>query len=318
MDRMNLSPELPWVSVVTPSLNSGEFIEETVRSVLAQGYPRLEYVVMDGGSTDGTLQTLERYRGQFEWVSEPDCGTAQAVNRGIARTKGSIVAWLSADDTFLPGAVAAAVRAFREHPEAAVVYGGGIWVDRYGQPLGPYPVGEAGREALGRECVICQPAAFIRRDVFEEVGGLDESLHACFDYDLWMRIAKGHVLFRVEQMLAASRMHPANKSLGRREWVYREAFRILHRHYGYVPHPWAYGYASLLIDRRDQFFRPMRRSGAAFALSLLIGLQQNWRRPGRCIADWLRELRRGAVRAGAAAKGNAGGAVAGPVSRRRI
>jgi glycosyltransferase involved in cell wall biosynthesis len=236
MDRMNLSPEMPWVSVITPSLNSGEFIEETIRSVLAQGYPRLEYVVMDGGSTDGTLETLEKYRGHLEWVSEPARGTAQAVNRGVTRTKGSIVAWLSADDMFLPGAVAAAVRAFQEHPEAAVVYGGGIWVDCHGQPLGAYRSARAVRGALGRECVICQPAAFLRRDVFERAGGLDESLDACFDYDLWMRIARSHILVRIEQTLAASRMHPANKSLGRRVTVYREAFTILRRHYGYVPY----------------------------------------------------------------------------------
>jgi glycosyltransferase involved in cell wall biosynthesis len=279
----------PWVSVVTPSLNSGEFIEETIRSVLTQPYPRLEYLVMDGGSTDGTLGILEKFRGRLQWVSQPDHGAADAVNRGIARTKGSIVAWLSADDTYLPGAVAAAVQAFRDHPEAGVVHGEGIWVDRDGNPLGRYPTRDADHGALAAECVICQPAAFIRRDVFEQAGGLDAGLEVCYDYELWMRVAQRHALRRIPQALASSRMHAANKSLGHRRTLYREAFRILRKHYGYVPYPWAYGYANLLLHRRDQFFQPMGHSASAFALSLPLGLRCNWNTPGRFLDEWLRQ-----------------------------
>jgi len=114
------------VSIVTPSFNSAQFIERTIQSVLAQDYPRIEYIVMDGGSTDGTVEILERYRARLSFVSARDNGAAEAINRGFARASGSIFAWLNADDTYLPGAVAAAVSALASCPEAAAVYGEGL------------------------------------------------------------------------------------------------------------------------------------------------------------------------------------------------
>src|SRR4051794_35635564 len=119
----------PLVSIVTPCLNSAPYIERTIESVLAQDYPRIEYTVMDGGSTDGTLAVLERYGGRLRHVSAPDGGAADAINKGLARSQGSIVAWLNADDEYLPGAVSLAVRELLGRPDAAVVYGEGVWID---------------------------------------------------------------------------------------------------------------------------------------------------------------------------------------------
>src|SRR5580693_9485029 len=239
----------PLVSIVTPCLNSARFIEATIQSVLAQDYPRIEHIVMDGGSTDGTLDILKRYgprrdplsagsqKEPFTWISEKDRGAADAINRGFAQSRGEIFAYLNADDAYLPGAVAAAVRAFETNPGADVVYGEGNWIDEEGRLIGPYPVRDFDRSLLAHECFICQPASFIRRAAFEAAGGMDPDLHLTFDYELWMRLARIHPMHRIPQpkTLAMSRMHASNKSLGQRRAVFRETFRILKKYYGYVP-----------------------------------------------------------------------------------
>src|SRR5215469_4305509 len=153
----------PLVSIVTPCLNAARFIEETIQSVLAQDYPAIEYIVMDGGSNDGTLDILKRYQGRLRWLSAKDKGQADAVNRGFALTQGEIFAFLNADDTYLPGAVALAVEGFARKPEPAVVYGDAWYVDETGKRLGRYPVEPYDPYRLERRCIICQPAAFIRR-----------------------------------------------------------------------------------------------------------------------------------------------------------
>jgi glycosyltransferase involved in cell wall biosynthesis len=155
--------QLPLVSVITPCLNMGEFLEETIQSVLSQDYPHIEYIVMDGGSTDRTLQILEKYKDRLCYKSRPDRGTADAVNRGFALSEGAFFAWLSADDTYLPSAVSAAVRALTDNPQAGAVYGEAWWVDASGKTIARYPTRPFDRELLGEECFICQPATFIRR-----------------------------------------------------------------------------------------------------------------------------------------------------------
>jgi hypothetical protein len=144
--------------------------------------------------------------------------------------------------------------------------------------------------------VICQPAAFARREVFERLGGLDGSLQVCFDYEFWMRVAAEFPMVKIDQRWATARMHAANKSLGQKRQVYREAFRILRRHYGYVPHPWIYGLSSLWLDGRAQFFEPLRRSGTAFLVSLPAGLWHNRRAPVRFLVEWIQEAGRGLAR----------------------
>jgi len=281
----------PAVSIVTPCLNMAGFLDQAIRSVLEQDYPALDYIVVDGGSTDGTLELLRRYEGRVRFVSEPDRGPADAINKGFRLTGGEIVAWLNADDYYLsPTAVSEAVRAFAEHPEAAVVYGEGVWVDEAGGEIGPYPVAEFDPARLAQECFLCQPAAFIRRSALEEAGGLDPDLKYAFDYDLWIRLARRHRFVHIPRRWAASRMHRATITLGARRAVFRETLELLGRHYGYVPFRWVHSYCSFLVDRRDQFFEPLRPGFGKYLLSLPAGLWYNRRHPLRYLNEWRRVM----------------------------
>lgn len=281
----------PLVSVITPCFNAAEFLEETIWSVLAQDYPRIEYLVMDGGSTDRTLAILDRYRGRLQFVSAPDGGAADAINRGFRQARGEILAWLGADDLYLPGAVSAAVAALAEDPAAAAVYGEGYWIGEDGQTLGRYPtVAPYSPAAFRRECPICQPACFLRREALEAVGGLDASLESAFDYDLWIRLSRGYRFRAIPQYLAQSRMHRRNKSLGRKRRMFEECIQLLRRHYGYVPVAWIYGYVSFLRDGADQFFTPLRLSPAAYLRSLVVGSRYNARHLLRYWKEWLEPI----------------------------
>jgi glycosyltransferase involved in cell wall biosynthesis len=270
--------------------------------------------VMDGGSTDGTVDILRRYgtgisseagprsqKGRFTvgsqrepltWVSEKDGGAADAINRGFARSHGEIFAYLNADDAYLPGAVTMAVRAFQANPDVDVVYGAGDWIDEAGARIGPYPVRDFDRGLLARECFICQPASFIRRAAFESAGGMDPDLHLTFDYELWMRLSRLHRIQRIDapEALAVSRMHASNKSLGQRDEVFRETFQILRKHYGYVPFQWVYAYLCYRADGRDQFFEPLEPSVARYLKSLPAGLAMNRPAMGKYFAEWFRVM----------------------------
>ena len=282
----------PLVSIVTPCLNSKRFIERTVTSVVTQDYPNIQYIVMDGGSTDGTLEILEHYRGRLEYHSAPDQGPTDAVNRGFERCRGPIFAWINADDEYLPGAVSTAVRHLLAHPEADVVYGEGVWTDETGAEIGRYPTVSPYRaDMFEQECGICQPAAFMRRDAFDAAGRMNIRRNSCFDYDLWVRMARHHRFLAVPEVLAASRMHPENDTLARRQRVFRHNIGLLREAYGYVPVNWVYGYLSYLHDRRDQFFRPLRHSPGVYAASLALGSFYNYRHLWRYWKEWGSRLR---------------------------
>jgi glycosyltransferase involved in cell wall biosynthesis len=276
----------PAVSIITPCLNAARFVETAIESVLSQDYARIEYIIMDGGSTDGTLQILKRYEDRVTLVSGRDGGAADAIRRGFELSSGNILGWLNADDAYLPGAISAAVRGFESHPDAAVIYGGATWIDQSGESIAPYPVRDFDRSLLARECFVCQPASFFRRDAFENVGGIDPGLHLTFDYELWIRLARTYRFQRIDRDLALSRMHAANKTLGQRRETFRETFRVLRRHYGYVPFPWIYGYLCYLADGRDQFFQPLEPSLLRYLESLPAGLLWNRSAMGRYLAEW--------------------------------
>lgn len=285
------------MSIVTPCLNAARFISHTIESVLAQDYPNIEYLIMDGGSTDETLDVVKRYEGRLRWHSGPDSGTADAINRGFQESNGSILAWLNADDTYLPGAVSAAVERFLLTPDAAVVYGEGVWIDENGDALGRYPTrAPYSPDLFERECGLCQPAAFIRRTAFEAVGQVDTTLQSAFDYDLWIRLSKQWPFVAIPTCLATSRMHEANKSLGNKRQMFQESMAVLRKHYGYIPVSWVYGYLSFLRDRRDQFFKPLRHSAVVYAGSLPTGIWYNWRHAWRYLRDWMSPLRLGNLR----------------------
>lgn len=267
--------EYPVVSIVTPALNMARFLEETIRSVLSQNYPHIDYIVMDGGSTDGSVEILKKYCQQLRYVSQPDEGPADAINRGLKSSRGSIFAYLNADDTYLPGAIETAVRHMLADPYMAVTYGEGYHVRENGEVIDRYPTLPFDFQLLNKTCYICQPAAFIWRHALDSVGGMDTGLRVAFDYDLWIRIAKLYPMQKIDDYLATSRMYSGNITLGRRAEVYREIMQIVKTHYGYVPCDWVYGYACYLIDRKDQFFEPSRPSLAKLGLSLALGSYYN-------------------------------------------
>jgi glycosyltransferase involved in cell wall biosynthesis len=277
---------LPLVSIVTPSLNMGAFIEETIQSVLAQDYANIEYIVMDGGSTDATLSLLRRYQTKLRWHSAPDAGTADAINNGFALSRGSILAFLAADDSYLPGAVSTAVKELRARPDVAAIYGEGNWVNERGEIIGRYPTGAFELKALEKECYICQPTAFFNREAFEAVGKLDSMLHYAFDWDLWIRLAKRYEMLKIDDKLATSRLHYANKTLGHPEDAVGEAVRVLRRHFGYVPFQWIYRYCASLLGEKIEFVPSQTPSLGCYCLSLPVGILKNRRRPLRYVSEW--------------------------------
>jgi glycosyltransferase involved in cell wall biosynthesis len=281
----------PLVTIVTPSFNSGRFLKQAIQSILEQDYPRIEYLVVDGGSTDETLAILEGQNRRVRFISASDRGPADAVSRGFALTKGGILAWLNSDDYYLPGAVSAAVESLEADPDAGAVYAEAQWVDESGNILGPYPtVRPYDPTMLSRECSICQPTCFFRRSAYEEVGGLDISLKTVFDYDLWIRMARSYRFISIPICAAASRMHPENLSLSQRHLVFQEAIGLLKRHFGYVPMNWIYGSIQYARDRKDQFFQPLDTSLSTFLACLPVGLYLNQKSPLRYCREFCSKL----------------------------
>jgi len=219
----------PLVSIVTPSLDQGRFIEDAIRSVLDQDYPRIEHIVVDGGSTDGTLAVLTRYP-HLTWVSEPDRGQAAAINKGFAMATGEIFAWLNADDYYLPGAVTAAVEELCS-AGCALVHGGWRQVDEAGRTLRDVaPVPFDFRLQLEARNAVAQPGAFFTRAAFEDVGGLDEELHYALDYELWLKLGRRFEVRHVDRVLAAYRYHPVSKSVAEYEKFASETWSAARRH----------------------------------------------------------------------------------------
>lgn len=233
----------PLVSIITPSFNQARFLAAALDSVVAQDYVPIEHLVFDGGSTDGSVDILHRYRERIDVVIGPDGGQADAVNRGLAAARGEIIGWLNSDDFYYPGAVRAAVEYMTANPDCAVLYGDAAYVDESGVMLEAYPTGEP--QDLRYGCFICQPAVFFRRSAIETSGPLDASLRYALDYDLWLRMARRFRFHRISGVLAASRLHPAAKSVAEQLAARGEAVVVTRRHLGATPLPCLYGYADL-------------------------------------------------------------------------
>jgi hypothetical protein len=204
----------PRVSLVTPSYNAAPFLRAAIDSVLAQDYPAIEYLVMDGGSHDGTLEILRDYGDRIRWVSAKDAGQADAIARGLAQTSGTLLGWLNADDVLKPGAVRSMVEAFQTHPEVALVYGQADFIDAHGQFLGPCTVVEPydRHRLLYYGDYIIQPAALFTRQAYRDAGGLDPSLNWAMDWDLWLRLTQKHAALYLPRELASYRWLGSNKT----------------------------------------------------------------------------------------------------------
>lgn len=224
--------EYPLVAIVTPSLNQSRFIRATIDSVLAQDYPNLVYWVIDGGSKDGTLEILQSYGDRLRWVSEPDGGQSQAINKGWKLTAGEIVSWLNADDLLAADAVSHAVKAMLAHPEIGGVYGNCLYISEDGEPIKQYPAQPYDRELLivETENFIPQPGTFLRREVLEQAGWLDETLHYVMDHDLWLRVGLyAPMLYLPHTMMGYARIHDAAKTLQAMDGFAGEFTRIYHK-----------------------------------------------------------------------------------------
>ena len=221
----------PLVSIVTPSYNQAPFLEETIQSVLSQDYQPLEYIIVDGGSNDGCLEIIQRYADRLAWwVSEPDRGQTDAINKGFARARGEVLAWLNSDDTYLPGAVAEAVAAMQAHPEAGLVYGDANLIDEHGRVIGKFPARQTDYRRLRRGYVhIPQQAAFFRADLWKQVGPLDPTFYFAMDYDLWVRLARVGPLIYTPRLWANFRLHGAGKSVVSDERCWPEMLRVHQR-----------------------------------------------------------------------------------------
>jgi len=218
----------PLVSIVTPSYNQAAYLEQTITSVLAQNYPRLEYLVVDGDSTDGSVDIIKKYADKLAfWVSEKDSGQAEAINKGLSRANGEIVAWLNSDDCYLPGAVSAAVKAFEANPDALLVYGDMLAVDKHGKTINLFKYRQLTLEDLLCFEIIGQPAVFMRRSALERAGLLDQTYHFLLDHHLWLRIALLGRVLHVDETWSAARYHPEAKNRASAVEFGREAFQIL-------------------------------------------------------------------------------------------
>lgn len=226
-----MTAELPSISIVTPSFNQGQFLERAIGSVLEQSYPNVEYIVMDGGSTDGSRQIIERYADRIDyWQSEPDGGQSAAINAGWRRARGDVLCWLNSDDEYLPGTLNFVGEYMAGHPELWVVYGSWEAVDEQGRHLN-----YAGRSfnrsvmVLSQNC-IPQPSSFIRREAIESVGFLDERLRYTMDLDLFMRIAAHQSPKFVSRVMARATFHAEAKTVKEGQAMGQERFAVRRRY----------------------------------------------------------------------------------------
>jgi glycosyltransferase involved in cell wall biosynthesis len=224
----------PKVSIITPSFNQGRFLEASIRSVLAQTYPNIEYILVDGDSKDESVEIIKKYEQHFAWwVSEKDKGHADALNKGFAHASGEILAWLNSDDVYYPQAVAEAVALLQQHPEVGMVYGDADLIDNSGATIGQFAAHQTDYRRMLRGSVhIPQATTFFRADTWKQVGPLDLSLFFSFDYDLWVRISKVSQLLYVPRRWAQFRIHGDGKTIVNDDRCYPDMLRVLEREGG--------------------------------------------------------------------------------------
>ena len=230
---------LPCITVITPSYNQAPFIERTIRSVLDQGYPNLEYIIMDGGSTDGTVEILRKYESQLKWSSEKDKGQADAINKGIQMATGDIIAYLNSDDVYEPGALMRVGGFFREHAEAMWVTGRCRIIDEQDREMRSaitayknFLLRHFSYSLLLVTNPVSQPATFWRRQVMDELGFFDKNEHFVMDYDYWLRIGKRYPVAILDDCLASFRVYTTSKTSSSYLRSFREELEVAKRYSG--------------------------------------------------------------------------------------
>lgn len=224
----------PRVAIVTPSYNQGHFIRATIESVLSQDYPNIEYIIMDGGSTDETAAVVREYSSRLTFISEKDRGQSDAINKGFRMASSPVLAWLNSDDIYLPGAISAAVAAFQSNPAAGAIYGEGYLIDRDGNITSRFPHTEPFNlwKLTHLSDYILQQSVFFRKDVLEDVGYINESLHYAMDWDILIRIGKKYPLVYIPQEMGCLREYAEAKSFAGGARRATEIGRVLRGHTG--------------------------------------------------------------------------------------
>ena len=226
------------VSIVTPSYNQAPFLEQTILSVLTQDYPNIEYIIIDGGSTDGSVGVIRKYEDRVAyWVSEPDKGQADAINKGWARCTGDIVAFLNSDDYYVADAIKTVADVFHAHPNVDVVYGQGIWVSENGIPQQQTNIHINAQQMLDGLLSVPQPAAFVRRRVIDQIGLLDTGLHFGLDKEFYLRAIANFEALSLDVPLACMRLHAGSKSVSSATKFAPEMLRIAQK---VIDHPEMY------------------------------------------------------------------------------
>jgi len=267
----------PYFSIITPSFNQGQFIQRTIDSVLSQRFPGLEYLVIDGGSTDNTVQILESFGDVIGWVSERDRGQAHAVNKGLVAARGDVIGWLNSDDVYYPGSLQAVHDFLEANPDVNILYGMADHIDEHDNIIESYYNEEWDYERLKNVCYICQPAVFFRRSIVDTFGLLDEGLRYCMDYEYWLRIGKENPMHYLKRKLAGSRLHESTKTLGSAVGVHEEILRMFKAKLRVVPNAWLFAHAHVVARAEGlsesaadlRFLRRIIAVSAADALRLL-------------------------------------------------
>jgi glycosyltransferase involved in cell wall biosynthesis len=234
-----MKPKIPRISIITPSYNQGQFLEETIRSVLLQDYPAVEYIIIDGGSIDNSQAIIEKYKTKLAWfVSETDSGQAEAINKGLKKATGEFVAWINSDDIYTKGAISSAVDKLKSNPGCGMVYSNVLSIDSNSSIFNTMLCGDWGVRELMQFNIIGQPGVFMRREALENVGLLDPSFHYLMDHHLWLKIALKYPIKHIDEFWAAARFHPAAKNIAHAEKFGTEAFRIyqwMEKHPEFLP-----------------------------------------------------------------------------------
>ncbi|HLB55911.1 MAG TPA: glycosyltransferase family 2 protein [Coxiellaceae bacterium] len=223
------------ISIITPSFNQGKFIERTIKSVLDQHMSNLQYLVIDGGSTDETVSILNKYPA-IKYVSEKDNGQTNALNKGFKESSGDIIGWLNSDDVYFPETLTTVLDFFQKHPDVDILYGDAYYIDEHDQFIRYYPTEKWSLKNLMDRCFISQPSVFFRRALFEKYGFLDENLHFCMDYEYWLRLAsRGATFSYLPKVLSATRLHRQSKTIASSIKAHEEQIRMIAQYQRYIP-----------------------------------------------------------------------------------
>jgi len=243
----------PKISIITPSYNQGKYIERTIKSILDQRYPNLEYIVMDGGSTDETLDILKKYNKKIIWISEKDKGQTDAINKGLRIATGDIVAYLNSDDTYEKDTFKTVAKFFLENPTEKFVYGRGKHIDENDKYIEDYPNSPTDYLGLHGQCHICQPTAFWKKEIIDkQIGLFNDKLRYAMDYDYWIRVSKKFKLNFINKYLANTRLYQDTKTLGQKVPVHKEIIQVQQRHYQTVNQHWIFSLVHVEQEHLDK------------------------------------------------------------------